>query len=106
MYVKPVSITSIASCMTSSTCAAFFHARSCTHTCRGPGVVGETPVLKPGERFEYNSACPLRTETGMMEGEYGMIQVSADSSAAAEKPEEFSVAIGQFALDTQVIVMV
>lgn len=71
---------------------------------RGPGVIGEQPVLRTGEHFEYTSACPLATETGTMEGEYGMIKVDADSSAG--KSQEFSVAIGQFALDTQVIVMV
>ena len=73
--------------------------------CRGPGVVGETPVLKPGQTFEYNSACPLATETGTMEGEYGMIRVNPDSPT--DKPsDEISIVIGKFALDTQVIVMI
>ncbi len=45
---------------------------------RGPGVVGEQPVLAPGESFKYSSWCPLRTPTGMMHGEYQM--VSADGS--------------------------
>ena len=36
----------------------------------GRGVVGQTPVLKPGETFEYTSACPLDTPTGNMRGLY------------------------------------
>lgn len=41
-------------------------------TVSGPGVVGEHPVLSPGESFTYTSACPLKTPTGYMEGHYGM----------------------------------
>jgi ApaG protein len=40
---------------------------------RGPGVVGEQPVLSPGESFEYTSGCPLKTSTGSMRGTYQMI---------------------------------
>jgi ApaG protein len=39
---------------------------------RGPGVVGEEPVLAPGESFEYTSACPLTTSSGFMVGDYEM----------------------------------
>ncbi len=39
---------------------------------RGPGVVGEQPVLAPGERFEYTSGCPLGTPVGTMTGSYQM----------------------------------
>ena len=39
---------------------------------RGPGVVGETPVLDPGEAFEYRSACPLPTSLGAMHGTFQM----------------------------------
>jgi ApaG protein len=39
---------------------------------RGPGVVGQTPVLGPGETFEYTSGCPLRTTSGIMVGSYQM----------------------------------
>jgi ApaG protein len=39
---------------------------------RGPGVVGEQPVLAPGESFEYTSGCPLRTPFGTMRGTYDM----------------------------------
>jgi ApaG protein len=38
----------------------------------GPGVVGETPVLAPGESFEYESFCPLPTPMGVMQGHYVM----------------------------------
>ena len=40
---------------------------------RGPGVVGEQPVLEPGEGFEYTSGCPLDTPFGSMEGTYQMV---------------------------------
>jgi len=36
----------------------------------GPGVVGETPVLRPGERYSYSSGCPLSTPSGSMSGHY------------------------------------
>jgi len=39
---------------------------------RGDGVVGEQPLLRPGESFEYTSFCPLPTEVGAMEGSYFM----------------------------------
>ena len=42
----------------------------------GPGVVGETPVLGPGEEFTYSSACDLRSGLGRMEGSYLMVRVS------------------------------
>jgi len=38
----------------------------------GEGVVGETPVLEPGEKFEYNSGCNLTTDMGYMKGYYTM----------------------------------
>src|ERR1700745_2550697 len=40
---------------------------------RGAGVVGEEPVLRPGERFEYTSGVPLPTPSGFMAGSYGMV---------------------------------
>jgi ApaG protein len=36
----------------------------------GPGVIGEQPILKPGERFSYSSGCDLNAEIGMMKGFY------------------------------------
>src|SRR5437762_1689648 len=40
---------------------------------RGSGVVGEQPVLRPGESFQYTSGCPLKTKTGVMRGTYQMV---------------------------------
>ncbi|HRQ82641.1 MAG TPA: Co2+/Mg2+ efflux protein ApaG [Azospirillaceae bacterium] len=39
---------------------------------RGPGVVGEQPVLDPGGAFEYTSGTPLATPSGIMRGSYRM----------------------------------
>ncbi len=41
---------------------------------RGPGVVGQTPYLRPGEHFEYTSGCILQTPRGDMRGTYQMIR--------------------------------
>lgn len=41
-------------------------------TVRGPGVVGKTPTLAPGQSFEYTSGCPLTTPSGIMSGSYQM----------------------------------
>ncbi|MEP1206921.1 MAG: Co2+/Mg2+ efflux protein ApaG [Rhizobiaceae bacterium] len=41
---------------------------------QGPGVVGEQPVLEPGDAFEYTSGCPLNTDSGFMVGHYSMQQ--------------------------------
>lgn len=45
---------------------------------RGPGVVGEQPILAPGEAFEYTSRCPLRTPFGTMKGTYQMVTRDGD----------------------------
>jgi ApaG protein len=58
---------------------------------RGAGVVGEQPVLKPGEAFEYTSGCPLPTPVGSMRGSY---QCEADDGTAFEAP------IPEFVLST------
>jgi ApaG protein len=58
---------------------------------KGPGVVGEQPVLKPGERFEYTSGVPLTTPTGMMTGTYQMV---------ADDGDRFDVEIPPFSLDS------
>ena len=44
---------------------------------RGPGVVGETPVLEPGQSFSYQSFCPLDTPIGSMRGTYQMITIGS-----------------------------
>ena len=45
---------------------------------RGPGVIGEQPVLAPGESFTYTSGCPLTTPFGMMEGTYQMVNKAGE----------------------------
>ncbi len=44
-----------------------------TEEVEGPGVIGEQPVLAPGESFKYSSWCPLRTPVGSMRGTYQMV---------------------------------
>ena len=44
----------------------------------GAGVVGEQPVLTPGQSFKYSSWCPLKTPTGRMHGTYQMVGSSGD----------------------------
>lgn len=56
---------------------------------RGPGVIGQQPVLQPGESFKYSSWCPLPTPTGMMHGTYRMARPSG---------EQFDIEIAPFAL--------
>jgi ApaG protein len=66
------------------------------HEVRGPGVVGETPLLENGEKFEYTSFCPLDTHWGTMEGTYTMERVRA--SAEQGEDAEFVANIGRFFL--------
>ena len=56
---------------------------------RGKGVVGEQPVLKPGQMFEYTSGCPLPTPVGTMRGSY---------TFAGENGVQFEVEVPQFIL--------
>lgn len=58
---------------------------------RGPGVVGEQPVLGPGEAFEYTSFCPLRTPIGSMHGSYQMVSARGERFDATIAP--FSLAV-------------
>ena len=57
---------------------------------KGLGVVGQQPLLQPGETFEYTSATRLRTPTGTMHGQYFCV---------AEDGERFDVDIALFVLD-------
>ena len=66
------------------------NARGELNEVKGPGVVGEQPVLKPGERFEYTSGAPLNTPWGMMGGAYQM---------ESESGECFDIEIPTFSLD-------
>jgi ApaG protein len=50
---------------------------------KGPGVVGETPVIQPGKSYAYTSACPLQTPWGTMEGTYQMRDGNGESFDAA-----------------------
>lgn len=50
----------------------------------GPGVVGEQPVLAPGEAFEYTSGCPLGTPFGFMRGRYEMVATAGRRRFDAE----------------------
>lgn len=58
---------------------------------RGEGVVGEQPILAPGERFEYTSRVPLSTASGFMTGSYQMM---------TQKGESFDIDIPAFSLDS------
>ncbi len=49
-----------------------------TEQVRGLGVVGQQPLLEPGESFEYTSGCPLGTSSGMMQGSYQMVNSEGD----------------------------
>jgi ApaG protein len=62
-----------------------------TQEVRGPGVVGLTPTIAPGESFSYTSGCPLETPSGIMVGSYQM---------ANAKGQLFDVAIPAFSLDS------
>ena len=61
-----------------------------TETVDGPGVVGQMPLLPPGESFEYHSACPLGTPSGMMHGHYEMVRDDGTS---------FNIEVPGFSLD-------
>jgi ApaG protein len=64
---------------------------------RGEGVVGEQPVIAPGDSFRYTSGATLNTPVGCMEGSYYMIALTAD----ADNPEQaagFEVPIAAFSL--------
>jgi ApaG protein len=58
---------------------------------RGPGVVGENPVLEPGETYRYASGCPLATPSGLMQGSYRMV---------TDTGETFDVEVPAFSLDS------
>jgi ApaG protein len=58
---------------------------------KGPGVVGEQPVLAPGSAFEYSSFCPLKTSVGSMHGSYQMVTDKGDTFDAIIEP--FTLAV-------------
>lgn len=57
---------------------------------RGPGVVGEQPILNPGDSYTYSSGCPLTTPSGTMVGRYQM---------RGEDGRQFEIGIPAFSLD-------
>jgi ApaG protein len=56
---------------------------------RGEGVIGQQPVLRPGERFEYTSGCTIATPVGTMKGSYQMV---------AENGTRFDAMVPEFTL--------
>ncbi|MDX1737834.1 MAG: Co2+/Mg2+ efflux protein ApaG [Alphaproteobacteria bacterium] len=58
---------------------------------KGPGVVGEQPILQPGEHYEYTSGTPLPTPSGFMNGAYEMEGLNG---------EHFEIEIPAFSLDS------
>lgn len=58
---------------------------------RGPGIVGERPVLQPGDVFRYTSGCPLSTPSGFMTGTYRVV---------VDGGEAFEAEIPLFSLDS------
>jgi ApaG protein len=64
-------------------------ARGNVHEVRGQGVVGDTPRIEPGSSYDYVSGCPLDTASGVMAGEFHMID---------EQGSTFDIEIPAFAL--------
>jgi len=62
---------------------------------RGPGVVGQQPILEPGQSFRYTSGCPLPTSYGFMRGTYEMVTAGGEDFEAEiadfELSEPYSV---------------
>ncbi len=65
--------------------------RGHSHEVKGPGVVGEQPVLRANDSYTYSSGCPLPTPSGTMIGSYGMVTDSG---------EHFEAQIPAFSLDS------
>jgi ApaG protein len=63
-----------------------------TQEVRGHGVVGQQPVIAPGQSFRYTSAAPLAAPSGVMQGAYSMVRVDDGTS--------FDVMVPAFALDS------
>lgn len=59
---------------------------------KGAGVVGDQPILQPGDQYEYTSFCPLKTPQGSMRGHYEMIQNNG---------ERFNAEIAEFKLEAR-----
>lgn len=57
--------------------------RGSRHEVEGEGVVGEQPIIEPGDSYDYVSGCPLATPTGAMEGSYRMLKSDGTTFEAA-----------------------
>jgi ApaG protein len=64
-------------------------ARNQVQEVRGLGVIGEQPLLKPGQKYQYTSGCILNTPVGTMKGNYQMV---------AEDGAQFQAEIPEFVL--------
>jgi ApaG protein len=58
---------------------------------KGPGVVGELPVLRSGASFEYTSSCMIKTAVGSMQGSYQMVTAGGERFDAIIAP--FTLAV-------------
>ena len=67
------------------------NAKGLTEEVRGVGIVGEQPLIRPGENYEYTSGAPLSTPSGMMVGRYGV---------ESAEGELFDIDIPAFSLDS------
>ncbi len=63
-----------------------------TQEVRGPGVIGQQPVIGPGQSFRYTSAAPLAAPSGVMFGAYSMQRI--------DNGEAFDIAVPAFALES------
>lgn len=63
-----------------------------TQEVRGPGVIGQQPVIGPGQSFRYTSAAPLAAPSGVMLGAYSMQRM--------DNGEAFDIAVPAFALES------
>lgn len=68
-------------------------ANGISQTIYGAGVVGEQPVLKPGDTYQYTSTVPLSTTSGFMRGNYLM-------SAPSDSEKQLEITIPTFSLDS------
>lgn len=66
-------------------------AHGLTQEVRGPGVIGQQPVLKPGQTYQYTSGTALGTASGLMLGEYEM---------STPEGHHFEVEVPAFSLDS------
>lgn len=72
-------------------------AKGLTKEVKGAGVIGEQPILKPGQKHEYTSSVPLNTQSGLMTGTYQMIKLNENEQ---QEGSPFKVDIPAFSLDT------